>query len=176
MFLKAPDKLSAVVLPLGMTLSYQGRHRRHSKVTRIILTALFAIAVTVWSLVGVQTAGASVSYDGAALNWAEANAARHLYAWGGTGPSYDCSGLIYKAFLHEGITLPRTTYGMLASGHLVRTYSPQRGDLAFWGSGHVEFVTIWYHMTFGAHDTGSLIGWIRYGGSWQPTAFYRVVR
>ena len=37
--------------------------------------------------------------------------------------------------------MPRTTYGMLASSHLYRVYSPRRGDLAFYGSGHVEFVT-----------------------------------
>jgi cell wall-associated NlpC family hydrolase len=84
-----------------------------------------------------------------------------------------------EAYGHaDGIWLPRTTYGMLASPHLVRTYDPQRGDLAFYGTGHVEFVTVWYHTTFGAHDTGSTIGWIGYNPAWgwAPTAFYRVVK
>jgi len=110
----------------------------------------------------------------AALNWAESQYGKP-YGWGGTGPySYDCSGLVYEAFKHAGITLPRTTYGMLGSWHLVRTYHPQRGDLAFYGPGHVEFVTIWYHQTFGAHNTGTTVGWIRWSGWWQPTMYFEV--
>lgn len=158
-------------------MAYRGRHvKDRRRKTAAILTALVVFAAIVWSLVGVQQASASVDYGPAALNWAEANAAGHWYLYGGTGPSYDCSGLVMIAYEHEGIYLPHSTYAMLSSGHLVRTYSPERGDLAFYGSGHVEFVTVWYHTTFGAHDTGSRIGWIRYGGWWQPTAFYRVVK
>lgn len=138
-------------------------------------------------MVGVQSANAAVSLaswgsssspGNAALNWAEHNALGHWYGWGGTGPSvYDCSGLVYESYGRaDGIWLPRTTYGMLGSRHLVRTWYPQRGDLAFYGSGHVEFVTVEYDTTFGAHDTGSRIGWIRFGSWWQPTAYYKVVR
>lgn len=112
--------------------------------------------------------------EGIALNWAETQTGKP-YIYGGTGPyGYDCSGLVYVAFQHAGIYLPRTTYGMLASPHLHRVYPPRRGDLAFYGSGHVEFVTIWYHTTFGAHDSGSTIGWINWSGWWHPTAYYRV--
>jgi cell wall-associated NlpC family hydrolase len=170
----------------GMVFS-QGRHARHrSRATAALLSALFVVAATVWSLVGVQSAdaavsratwGSSSSLGNAAINWAEHNAYRHWYLWGGTGPSYDCSGLVMEAYGHAtGIWLPHSTYSMLASRHLVRTYYPQRGDLAFYGSGHVELVTVLYDTTFGAHDSGSRIGWIRFGGSWQPTAYYRVVR
>jgi cell wall-associated NlpC family hydrolase len=99
------------------------------------------------------------------------------YEWGGTGPcgdGYDCSGLVYSAYRAIGIRLPRTTYEMLASSMLVRTYHPKRGDLAFYGSGHVELVTRFRHTTFGAQEPGTRVGWHRWGGSWHPTAFYAV--
>ncbi len=111
-----------------------------------------------------------------AMNYALHQAGK-WYCWGGTGPScYDCSGLVYMAYGHIGISLPRTTYGMLASPKLVRVYHPMRGDLAFFGSGHVELMTDMPGVTFGAHDSGSRIGHIRWGGSFTPSAFYRVVR
>ena len=96
------------------------------------------------------------------------------YVWGGTGPGgYDCSGLVMMAYRHAGINLPRTTYEMLRSWHLVRVSVPRRGDLAFYGSGHVEFYA---HgdFTFGAHSAGTTIGWIQFGPWWHPTAYYRV--
>jgi hypothetical protein len=98
------------------------------------------------------------------------------YCWGGTGPScYDCSGLVYEAYLHVDINIGRTTYDMLDSGRLVRISESQakRGDLAFYGSGHVELVD---HgdITFGAHNVGQRIGWITWNAYWYPTAFYRV--
>jgi hypothetical protein len=103
------------------------------------------------------------------------------YQWAGTGPcgnGYDCSGLVMEAYLHAGIHLPRTTYDMLASPKLipVSIKEARPGDLAFYGSGHVElvvYVNRW-HWTFGAHDSGSRVGFIHYGGSWVPTAIYRV--
>jgi peptidoglycan DL-endopeptidase CwlO len=96
------------------------------------------------------------------------------YIWGGTGPGgYDCSGLVMMAYRHVGINLPRTTYQMLSSWHLVRVSVPQKGDLAFYGSGHVE---LYAHgnLTFGAHAPGQIIGWIAFGPWWHPTAYYRV--
>jgi cell wall-associated NlpC family hydrolase len=96
------------------------------------------------------------------------------YIWGGTGPGgYDCSGLVMMAYRHAGINLPRTTYEMLSSWHLVRVSVPQKGDLAFYGSGHVE---LYAHgsFTFGAHDAGTIINWIQFGPWWHPTAYYRV--
>lgn len=117
------------------------------------------------------------SAGGRALDWAEAHALGHWYGWGGTGPAvYDCSGLVVTAYAHQGITLPRTTYGMLSSPHLHRIGLGQarRGDLLFYGSGHVELATAWYHVSFGAHDSGSRVGWIRWGGYWAPTMAFRV--
>lgn len=109
-----------------------------------------------------------------AYYWA-AKRAGDAYVWGGTGPtSFDCSGLVMMAYRHVGISLPRTTYDMLGSSLLKRVWHPRMGDLAFYGSGHVELFRKW-GWTFGAHDYGSPVGLIHYGFGWVPTAFYRVV-
>lgn len=115
----------------------------------------------------------------AALNWAEEHAAGIWYAWGGTGPwGYDCSGLVYESVGRAaGIWLPRTTYGMLGSGHLVPVpvAQAQRGDLMFFGSGHVEIKTAWWHGTFGAQQSGTRVGWHVWNGWWQPTMAFRII-
>ncbi len=101
------------------------------------------------------------------------------YAYGGAGPYvFDCSGLVYWASHRLGVNMPRTTYGMLSqgvsSGLLYRVYSPRRGDLAFFGTGHVEFVTVWYHTTFGAQHTGTRVGWHSWNAYWHPTMYFRI--
>ena len=35
-------------------------------------------------------------------------------------------------------------------------------------------MTAWCGYFFGAHQAGTLIGWIKYGYSWVPTLFFRV--
>lgn len=115
------------------------------------------------------------------LNWAETQRGAP-YRWGGTGPywaGYDCSGLVWAAARRIHIWLPRTTYDMISSWHLVRTYHPHRGDLAFfgpvWAPYHVEFVTALYDTTFGEHDWGQTAGWARYWPPWwAPSSFYRI--
>jgi cell wall-associated NlpC family hydrolase len=107
-----------------------------------------------------------------AYRWA-ARQKGHPYVWGGTGPGFDCSGLVMEAYRHVGIWLPRTTTEMLASRKLFRVIHPRMGDLAFYGTGHVELFRRWGY-TFGAHDYGSPVGIIHYGYGWKPTAFYRV--
>ena len=82
-----------------------------------------------------------------------------------------------EAFGHAaGIWLPHSTYSMLGNSHLHRIPLSQarRGDLMFYGSGHVEINTVWYHQTFGAHSSGQRVGWIKWGPWWYPTAAYRV--
>lgn len=109
-----------------------------------------------------------------ALRWAERQAGK-WYCWAGAGPScFDCSGLVMAAYAHAGISLPHSTYSMLASARLVRVPAAdrKRGDLAFYGSGHVELVTA--AGTFGALEPGTRIGWHHPSGWWHPTAFYRV--
>jgi peptidoglycan DL-endopeptidase CwlO len=107
-----------------------------------------------------------------AYRWA-ARQKGHPYVWGGTGPGFDCSGLVMEAYLHSGMRLPRTTTEMLASRKLIRIRHPRMGDLAFYGTGHVELFRRWGY-TFGAHHYGTPVGLIHYGYGWKPTAFYRV--
>lgn len=98
------------------------------------------------------------------------------YLWGGAGPyGYDCSGLVYAAYRARGISLPRTTYEMLGNSRLIRIRKSQakRGDLAFFGTGHVELYG-WGNWTFGAADTGTLIGFHRMNAYWHPTMYFRV--
>ena len=115
----------------------------------------------------------------AALNWAVRHAKGCWYTYGGTSCSqgYDCSGLVMEAFGHgAGIWLPHSTYAMLGNGHLhqIPLSQARRGDLMFYGSGHVEINTMWYHQSFGAHSSGQRVGWIKWGSWWHPTAAYRV--
>ncbi len=136
-----------------------------------------AAAVMILALASLPPAPASASTTPTrliALEWAEHQAGK-WYCWGGAGPScFDCSGLVMTAYRHAGISLPRTTYGMLASRVLRRIPASQRrrGDLAFYGSGHVELVTA--RGTFGALDTGTRLGWHRPSVWWHPTMYFRV--
>jgi cell wall-associated NlpC family hydrolase len=96
------------------------------------------------------------------------------YQWGGTGPAgFDCSGLVYEAYRHQGINVGRDTSQMLASRRIYRVSRPHPGDLAFYGSGHVELY-VRSHQTFGAEDSGTRIGWHRWSVWWHPTMFFRV--
>lgn len=100
------------------------------------------------------------------------------YEWGGTGPyGFDCSGLVYAAYRSRGVILPRTTYGMLASRHLVRISKAQArpGDLAFYGSGHVELYDLG-NWTYGAADAGTRIGFHLMGPWWHATMYFAVRR
>jgi peptidoglycan DL-endopeptidase CwlO len=98
------------------------------------------------------------------------------YIYGDTGPhGFDCSGLVFAAYRTAGIRLPRTTYGMLGSWRLVRISKSQarRGDLAFFGTGHVEIYDRG-NWTFGAADSGTRIGFHRMNVYWHPTMYFRV--
>jgi len=165
--------------------------RKHRSIPAIALVAALlapgaavAAAAAPAAQASVSQSAASSSYGGSsagnvALNWAERNATGCWYTYGGTSCShgYDCSGLVMEAFGHgAGIWLPHSTYAMLSNPHLHRIPLSQarRGDLMFYGSGHVEINTIWYHQTFGAHNSGQRVGWITWGPWWYPTAAYRV--
>lgn len=107
-----------------------------------------------------------------ALHWAQRQTGK-WYCWGGTGPyCYDCSGLVFSAYQHMGIWLPRDTYGMLASAKLrwIPSWQARPGDLAFYGSGHVELVV--RGGTFGALDYGALVGLHRANPWFYPTMYY----
>jgi cell wall-associated NlpC family hydrolase len=111
-----------------------------------------------------------------AFDWAKSQAGKP-YIYGGTGPNgYDCSGLVYAAYKRAGFTLPRTTNGMLASSKFGHTGSPRAGELAFFGTGHVEFVTNEHHTTYGALHPGTVVWWHKWysGSSWHPTVYLYV--
>ncbi len=168
-----------------------GAMRKRKIVAAAALAATLLFPVAAAATAAAPAARASVSssalasgYGGsragnAALNWAEGHAAGCWYSYGGSNcsPGYDCSGLVMEAFGRgAGIWLPHSTYAMLGNRHLHRIAlsQAQRGDLMFYGSGHVEINTVWYHQTFGAHSTGQRIGYITWGYGWYPTAAYRV--
>jgi hypothetical protein len=144
----------------------------------VIMVALFlaSMALFVQPLHSVARAGTWVPPKRLlAYRWAVKQHGKP-YCWGGTGPScYDCSGLVYAAYRHLHIYFGRTTYQMLHSGKLIRISHARarRGDLAFYGTGHVELFDTG-HVTYGAHDSGSRIGWIHFNSYWHPTAYYRV--
>ena len=106
------------------------------------------------------------------------------YEWGETGPyGYDCSGLVFAAYHHAGHIgkrLGRDTYDMLAQvGWLLRQVRhPVRGDLAFFGTGHVELYAGHFRghsWTFGALDAGTNVGRHMITQWWGPTAYYELV-
>jgi cell wall-associated NlpC family hydrolase len=146
---------------------------------RLLAIALVLIG-SLCTLAGVTAAQAhatTLTPGARMLNWAKVNATGHWYAWGGIGlATYDCSGLVYRSAHQIGVTsMPRTTYQMLASRVLVRTYHPVAGDLAFYGRGHVEIVDRGHDVTFGAARTGTRVGDHPWNAWWRPSMYFRVV-
>ncbi len=139
------------------------------------LSPTSASAATAASATHARLAAAQASaHRLSALSWAERQAGK-WYCYGGAGPScFDCSGLVMKAYQHAGVWLPRTTYGMLGSRrlHWISARNRRPGDLAFYGSGHVELVTS--SGTFGALHSGTRIGWHYPSPWWHPTMYFEV--
>jgi hypothetical protein len=79
------------------------------------------------------------------------------------------------AYRHVHLYFGRDTTDMLNSGRLVRVSlrHVRQGDLAFFGTGHVELVTS-RHFTYGALHTGAPVGWHRITRWWHPTAYFHV--
>lgn len=122
--------------------------------------------------------GSPTSRRGRAYIWAT-HRRGCWYSWGGTAcaPGFDCSGLVVSAYAHVGIHLPRTTEEMLGSAKLKRIpwRDARRGDLVFFGSGHVE-IYHWRHVTLGALESGTRVGFHRWyrDSSWAPSGVYKV--
>lgn len=154
----------------------------NKNVQRIITAILIAFTAFLLTPKVSASAATNPDYGGWALNWAEANATGHWYGYGGTGPEvYDCSGLVSTAVLKaDHIWIGRDTYVMLATmgeGHFVPIplSEARRGDILFFGAGHVTFDTAWYHTAFQAEQPGTRIGWYQWGWGWAPTMAFRIV-
>lgn len=144
---------------------------------RFIFAAMSALtlALAVPAVSPASASASSLPLRVRALNWAEAHETGHWYCWGGAGPScYDCSGAVLAGYAHAGVSLPHNTVAMIESGKLrqIPASQRQRGDLAFFGTGHVEFVT--NRGTFGAEQTGTRVGWHHPSVWWHPTMYFRV--
>jgi cell wall-associated NlpC family hydrolase len=155
-----------------------------AKLRSVVQAALAAIVLLVASIAlarPVPAQAASAAHETAAkmrtLVWRYALRQQGKpYIYGDDGPAgFDCSGLVYAAYRAAGIALPRTTYGMLASWRLVPVAKShaQRGDLAFFGTGHVEIYDAG-NWTYGAADTGTRIGFHKMNAFWHPTMYYIV--
>jgi cell wall-associated NlpC family hydrolase len=76
----------------------------------------------------------------AAISFAIAQTGKR-YVWASSGPNtYDCSGLVYRAFQHAGYKFNGrpTTYSLVGMGIPVRRDQLRRGDLIFPNPGHVQ--------------------------------------
>lgn len=173
----AAPATAATIAPAGL------RAARRAALAALAAIAALVLAATTAGLVPAHSARAQARRTAAISKrlrldaWHFALRQRGKpYIWGGTGPrGYDCSGLVWAAYRSIGIILPRTTFEMLASHALIRIRWRQarRGDLAFYGRGHVELFRYGY-QTFGAAHTGTRIGYHRFNRFWHPTMYFRV--
>lgn len=90
-------------------------------------------------------AAAPAAVDGVAaraIAWAKEQLGKP-YRWGATGPgSFDCSGLMLRAFGAAGVTLPRTSRAQFAAGAKVPRAAARAGDLVFWAGNPANPATI----------------------------------
>ena len=71
------------------------------------------------------------------------------YVWGATGPNtYDCSGLILRAFQAAGIDLPRVSLQQFTAGGHVPVKQAQAGDLLFYATDPSDPATIHHVMLY----------------------------
>jgi murein DD-endopeptidase len=154
------------------------------KLRSVVQAALAALVLLIASIAlarPLPAQAASAAYETAAkmrtLVWRYALRQKGKpYIYGDAGPAgFDCSGLVYAAYRAAGIALPRTTYSMLGSWRLVRVSKAhaERGDLAFFGTGHVEIYDFG-NWTYGAADAGTRVGFHKMNAFWHPTMYFAV--
>ena len=83
-------------------------------------------------------------WDGEALKLSKRANYKYSETKGRLGPDYyDCSGLVYEALKHIGVTLSgSTTVPEYNSTHAVPWKNAVPGDLGFWGAGGTDHVGI----------------------------------
>lgn len=93
------------------------------------------------------------------------------YEWGGTGPDYDCSGLVQAAWAAAGVSIPRTTYEQWAALPAVSTADLQPGDLMFYdGEGHVA-IYVGGDLIIDAPRTGEDVRLLSMNTDWYAENF-----
>jgi peptidoglycan DL-endopeptidase CwlO len=89
-----------------------------------------------------ETVSLAQGVAGTAINFALGEVGKP-YVWGATGPAtYDCSGLIMRAFQTAGINLPRVSREQFYSGGHVPVAQAQPGDLLFYATDRNDPATI----------------------------------
>ncbi len=89
-----------------------------------------------------ETVSLAQGVAGTAINFALGEVGKS-YVWGATGPAtYDCSGLIMRAFQTAGINLPRVSREQFYSGGHVPVAQAQPGDLLFYATDRNDPATI----------------------------------
>ena len=81
------------------------------------------------------------------------------YLWGGTGPQYDCSGLVQAAWGAAGVYLPRTTYEQVNVGYAVPAIADdlEPGDVIFYNGDEHEALYVGGGLVIHAPTTGSQV-------------------
>jgi cell wall-associated NlpC family hydrolase len=75
------------------------------------------------------------------------------YVWGATGPNtYDCSGLVLRAFQAAGINLPRVSRQQFYAGGHVPVAQAQPGDLLFYATDPSDPSTIHHVVLYMGDD------------------------
>ncbi|GAA1879547.1 C40 family peptidase [Pseudonocardia ailaonensis] len=75
------------------------------------------------------------------------------YVWGATGPNtYDCSGLMLRAFESAGIKLPRVSRDQFNAGGHVPVRDAQPGDLMFYAYDRSDPTTIHHVFLYMGND------------------------
>ena len=89
-----------------------------------------------------ETVSLAQGVAGTAINFALGEVGKP-YVWGATGPAtYDCSGLIMRAFQTAGINLPRVSREQFYSGGHLPVAQAQPGDLLFYATDRNDPATI----------------------------------
>lgn len=59
------------------------------------------------------------------------------YKWGGDSPreGFDCSGLVYWAFMQHGVSIPRVSWEQIRAGRKIGRSEVRAGDLIFFDTG-----------------------------------------
>ncbi|RTL66391.1 MAG: NlpC/P60 family protein [Pseudonocardiaceae bacterium] len=99
-----------------------------------------------------QTASLPAGAAGTAIGFALKELGKP-YVWGATGPNtYDCSGLMLRAFQAAGIELPRVSRDQYRAGGHVPVREAQPGDLLFYATDPGDPSTIHHVMLYMGGD------------------------